>query len=253
MFGAWVLKMVVQVMGFRDPFVPLWEDVSFLLFETFWGTVWMAQGVLIPILAIAFWRATTATPGETAGTSADPARVGRSWLAATVLVLALATTLALSSHAMGVESGRPFFVAADAAHAVAAGSWIGSLGIILTVGRTASGAPLDAELFAAQLRGFSPLAIVSVATLLSMGIVLAWTHLTAPSDLWTTTYGRILSAKIGGSAVVMLLGLANWQRGLPTLGTDVGSRVTHRRAAWEVSLAAIVLLLTAVLVHSPKP
>jgi hypothetical protein len=30
--AAWLLRGVVQVMGFRDPFAPLSEDVSFLLF-----------------------------------------------------------------------------------------------------------------------------------------------------------------------------------------------------------------------------
>lgn len=254
LFGTWVLKMIVQVRGFRDPFVPLWDDVSFLLFETFWGTVWMAQGVIIPLLAVAFWRAGVANPDR--GTKrASPALggVGFSWAAATVLVLSLGATLALSSHAMGVESGRPFIVAADGAHAIAAGAWIGSLGLILTVGRATTGTDLDADLFAAQLRGFSPLAMVSVATLLSMGTVLAWTHLTALSDLWTGTYGRVLSAKIGGSAGVMALGFVNWRKGLPELGTEQGSEATRRRATREVWLAVGVLLLTAVLVHSPKP
>lgn len=251
---AWALKMVVQVRGFRDPFVPLWEDVSFLLFETFWGTVWMAQGVIIPLLAIAFWRAgAAASLGSPEPTAPGLARMGSAWNAVTLLVLALAATLALASHAMGVESGRPFFVTADAAHAIAAGAWIGSLGLILSVGRSNMGAAVDADLFAAQLRGFSPLAIVSVATLLSMGIVLAWTHLTAISDLWTGTYGRVLSAKIGASAGVMALGFVNWRKGLPELESEEGARATRRRAANEVYLAVGVLLLTAVLVHSPKP
>lgn len=254
LLGAWVLKMVVQVRGFRDPFVPLWEDVSFLLFETFWGTVWMAQGVIIPLLTLAFWRARAPKSRDVMGSPAPGlGRVTWEWSVATVLVLALAATLALSSHAMGVESGRPFIVAADALHAIAAGTWIGSLGLILTVGRSAPGTIVDTELFAAQLRGFSPLAILGVATLLSMGIVLAWTHLTTLSDLWTVPYGRVLSAKIGGTAGVMALGFVNWRKGIPALGTEDGARATRRRAVWEVFLAAGVLLLTAVLVHSAKP
>lgn len=248
--AVWMLRMVVQVMGFRDPFVPLSEDVAFLLFDTFWGTVWMAQGAILPLLAVAFWRARGPTHGEGA---VGPFRVSGAWSVATALVLMLVATLALSSHAMGVDSGRPFIVAADAMHALAAGSWIGSLGIILTVGHPAERPEGDVALFAAQLRGFSPLALVSVSTLIAMGVVLAWTHLDVPSSLWTTTYGRILSAKIGLAVTVFAAGLWNWRLGLPYSDTADGAAEVGRRAALEVSLAVGVLFLTAILVHAPKP
>src|SRR6185436_11565279 len=85
---AWALRMVVQVMGFRDPFVPLWDDVSFLLFETFWGTVWMGQGALLPLLIGVFAWARTGSEAA--------------WKASVAPVLGLVATLALASHAMGV-------------------------------------------------------------------------------------------------------------------------------------------------------
>lgn len=247
LLGAWMLRMVVQVMGFRDPFVPLWEDVSFLLFEMFWGTVWMAQGVVLLALGTAFLLARRRAP------TAALAPLAPSWLVAAVLALALVTTLALSGHAMGVESGRPFIVAADALHALAAGTWIGSLVVILTAGRATPAHAGSIGVYAAQLRSFSPMAVVSVATLLTMGVVLAWTHLVALSDLWTMTYGRVLSAKTGLAGAVLAVGLWNWRRGLPGVDTEPGAGTVQHRAAFEVSLALGVLLLTAVLVHSPKP
>ena len=249
--AAWALRMVVQVMGFRDPFVPLSEDVSFLLFETFWGTVWMAQGAILPLLAVAFWRARGPLPEE-AGQGIS-FRISTAWGVALALVLMLVATLALSGHAMGVDSGRPFIVAADALHTLASGSWIGSLGIILTVGHPTERNREDVAVFAAQLRGFSPVAIVSVSTLIAMGVVLAWTHLDVPSSLWTTGYGRILSAKIAVAGLVFAAGLWNWRVGLPTCETSDGAAAVRRRASFEVGLAAGVLLLTAVLVHSVKP
>jgi copper transport protein len=141
----------------------------------------------------------------------------------------------------------------DALHAVTAGSWIGALAVVLIVGRAARGSPVGLDLFAAQIRSFSPLAIVSVTLLLSTGVGLAWSHLTELSQLWTMTYGRVLAAKIGVAAVVLAVGLVNWRRGVPRVETEAGYLETHQRAAWEVGLAAGVLLLTAVLVHSPKP
>jgi putative copper export protein len=247
-FGAWILRMVAQVMGFRDPFVPLWEDVSFLLFETFWGTVWMAQGLIAVLLTGAFLNA--GSRGR--GIAADVGSSNWPWRFATILTIALAATMALSSHAVGLESRRALFVAVDGLHAVAAGSWIGSLALILAVGRQVNGVPAD-DLFAAQIRSFSPMALMSVSVLLSMGIALAWTHLSLVSDLWTMTYGRVLSAKVGMAGAVFAAGFLNWRKGVPALETEAAVRETQRRAAWEVFLAAGVLLLTAVLVHSPKP
>ena len=240
--AAWSLRMVVQVMGFRDPFVPLWEDVSFLLFETFWGTVWMAQGAALPILGAAFWLAR--------GPASVAPRSSWAWWVAGGFVLALVATLALSSHAMGVDSGRSLIVAADAMHTLAAGAWIGSLGIILTAGRWSEP---GGGLFAAQLRRFSQVALVSVVALTSMGVVLSWTHLQTLSDLWTTGYGRVLSAKVGVVVLVLLLGFWNWRTGLRGLDTSDGAAKVQRGAALEVSLALGVLMLTAILVHQAKP
>jgi putative copper export protein len=254
LIGAWLLRMVAQVMGFRDPFVPLQEDVSFLLFETFWGTVWMVQGPIVVLLTLVLWRASTPAPAAGPGSVASGSSSIRwEWLVATLLAVALAATLALSSHAMGVEAWRSLIVTLDGIHALTAGSWIGGLGVILFLGRAPRGAPAVIDLFAAQIRSFSRLAMLSVALLVSTGVVLAWAHLTALADLWTTTYGWVLSAKVGFAAAVLAIGFVNWRQGVPIVDSEVGSRETWRRAAWEVGIAAGVLLLTAVLVHSPKP
>jgi len=254
LIGVWLLRMVVQVRGFRDPFVPLREDITFLLFETFWGTIWIAQGPIVALLAVSFWRAGASAPSAWIdGVPPNPRSMGGPWLAATVLALMLSATLALSSHAMGVESWMPLAVIVDGLHAVTAGSWIGALGVILLVGRGPRRSPAGSDLFAAQIRCFSRLALVSVAVLLSTGVALGWFHLTAIPDLWTTGYGRVLSAKVGVAAAVFAAGFVNWRRGIPALNSESGARVMERRAALEVALAAGVLLLTAVLVHSPKP
>lgn len=236
---AWALRMVVQVMGFRDPFVPLWDDVSFLLFETTWGTVWMAQGAVVPLLIGAFAWARRGSAGA--------------WRAAPAPVLALVATLALASHAMGVDSRRALLVTADGVHALAAGCWIGSLAIIVTVGRPLDGRDAARALFAAQLRAFSPMAMASVSALIAMGATLAWTHLVGLSNLWATGYGRVLMAKVALAGAVCLAGFVNWRRGLAVSDTMDGALAVHRRASLEVGLAAGVLLLTAVLVHSVKP
>jgi putative copper export protein len=188
---------------------------------------------VLPLLLGAFW---WARGGSVAA-----------WRVAGVFALGLVATLAMASHAMGVETARGLFVTADAVHALAAGCWVGSLAIIVTLGRA------DRSLFTAQLRAFSPVAQVSVAALVVMGLLLTWEHVGALSNLWLTGYGRVLSAKVALAGAVMLAGLVNWRRGLVVMDTEEGAAAIRRRSVLEVSLATGVLLLTAVLVHSVKP
>lgn len=249
---AWSLRLVVQVMGFRDPFVPLWDDVSFLLFELFWGTVWMAQGGVLLVLGAVLFLAPGGEALRLEEPTAAPLDVSLFWKLAGLLVVGLATTLAMSGHAMGADSARTLVVAADAMHTLAAGVWIGTLAVIVLTSRGSTGA-MRPVMFGAQIRTFSPLALVSGGTLVLMGIGLSWAHLTAISDLWSTSYGRILSAKVCGAGVVFLLGFLNWRQGVPVSDTDAGATAVRRRAVLEVSLAVGVVLLTAILVHSTKP
>lgn len=246
LLAAWGLRLVVQVMGFRDPFVPLWDDVSLLLFDLFWGTVWMAQGAVLLLLLAAFWRLR-------AERAFDARRVPPLWWGAAALTLGLVTTLALSSHAMGVERARSVVVAADGLHALAAGTWIGSLAVILTAGRPAAPTDSDVAAFGAQLRSFSPMALTSGFVLVLMGTALAWTHVQSFANLWGTTYGRLLASKVGVAALVFGVGFWNWRGGLAISHRPEGAATVWRRASGEVLLAAGVLLLTAVLVHATKP
>ena len=193
---AWALRLYTQLLGFRDPFVPVSEDLSFLVFETFWGTVWMVQGVLLALLAIGFsWVARRGAPdaGIPAriewGSPEPPARLPLSWRGLVLGVVGVVATLALSSHAMSVPSNVPLAVALYGAHTLAAGAWIGSLALILVVGRGPT--------FAAQLRAFSPVAMVSVGILVFAGFILSTQHVMAWENLWGSPYGRVLLLKVG--------------------------------------------------------
>ena len=234
---VWALSLVVQLLGFRDPFVPLSEDLSFLLRETFWGTLWVSQGVILLLLSL--------SPGKLARRHA----LGRTAFA--VLVIALPVTLALSSHAMS-ETGthRIIAVTANASHILAVGAWMGSLMLILLVGSRSGD---QGSLLAAQLRAFSPVALTAVPVLILMGGTLSFYHLSAVQDLWATPYGRVLLGKLLFAGTVLLLGLVNWRLGLPTLDSPTGRRTVRRRAAWEVATAGIVLAFTAVLTGMPSP
>ena len=234
---VWALGLVVQVIRFRDPFAPLVDDVSFLLDNTFWGAVWRVQGALLVVL--------TFSVGRLAGS-----RRGLGWIPGAIGVFALPVTLALSGHAMSLTGNhRIIAVSADALHTMAVGGWIGSLALILTTREPRDGG----SVLAAQLRAFSLVALCAVPVLVAMGTTLSIYHLSAVRDLWSTLYGRVLLGKVLFAGLVLLLGFANWRRGLPTLDTHGGRQTVWRRAAWEVSVAGVVLAFTAVLTGLPSP
>jgi putative copper export protein len=266
---AWGLRLAVQVMEFRDPFAPLGDDVRFLLLETFWGIVWFAQGALLLLLAATFHllsrralkreadEGRTPARGEEAGPAGEGVEmVGPApelpwgWKAAWAGVILLTLTLSLSSHAMSVPFLSPLAVAMDGAHALAAGAWVGTLALILHL---RPGPPHTTPVLAGQLKTFSYLAMGAVTILLIMGSVLAGLHVGVVSNLWASGYGRVFSLKVLAAGGVMVLGFRNWRRGLPVVDTEEGSRSVRRRAAMEVGLAGLVVLLTAILVGTEMP
>jgi len=246
---AWAMRGVLQVIAFRDPFAPLWDDVSLLLFQTVWGTVWMGQGLVVVVLLVTLWLGVRDTTEQDDFTF----RVSPVWWGLVLLVLSLCATLAFSGHAMGADSWRNAALTADGLHTFSAGIWIGTLSVILLDARSTSATDRAPAIFGAQIQRFSPLAMVGVGTLLTMGGALSWTHLTTVSDLWATGYGRILSAKIGLVLLILGLGFWNWRQGVPVSDSAEGGESIRRRGAWEVGFAAGVIILTSILVHSTKP
>ena len=260
---TWLVRLGVQVMEFRDPFAPLRDDVRFLLMETFWGSVWMAQGSLLVFLAGTFHFLARRARGKRErerraleGGEVQEAEAGpgvtlpRTWKGAGTGILLLALTLSLSSHAMSVPLVAPLAVAMDTVHALAAGAWIGTLALIVGLrlpGREGSGA------LAGQLRAFSYLALASVPLLLLTGLMLSGFHVGELRNLWASGYGRVLSLKILTAAGVLLIGFRNWRYGLAQADEEPGARSVRRWAATEVGLAAGVVLLTAILVGMPMP
>lgn len=143
-------------------------------------------------------------------------------------------------------------------HVLAGGLWIGTLAQLVGFGIggvRASRLPDERKgvLVAGMVRGFSPLALGAFALLAVLGVVTAWRHLKHLEALWTTPYGCALLAKLAVVAGVIGLGAYNWKRLTPALGTEAASVALLRSARRELSLAGVVLVLTAVLVSLPSP
>lgn len=252
---VWGLRLPVQILGFRDPFAPLSEDLQFLLAETLWGTLWMIQGIILIALVPLFWVGASGprvvAPRVAWGDPEPPAPLPIRWRMLGAGILGVVATMALSSHAMSVPYNRPLAVVLDGAHILAAGGWLGGLTLILISGM--GGRAAEPSTQAAQFRAFSPVAMVSVGVLLFAGVLLASQHVLAWENLWGSPYGRVLMLKAAITGGVLGMGALNWRRGLPRMDSEEGRLQLKRRARLEILLALVVLGVTAVLTGMPMP
>lgn len=210
-----------------------------LLIRTPWGAGWLVQ-----VAATATWIAALVFFGRS--------RVPGGPLGI-VAATALAFTPALSGHAVA-EGTVAVAVVADALHVVGAGGWLGSLALVLAAGipATAHGAPeRRGAAVAALVHAFSPLALGFAGILVATGGYAAWLHVGSLDALVGTDYGRTLLVKLGVLAVVFGAGAYNFLRVKPTL-EGPGDTVRLRRSSiFELTVAVVVLAVTAVLVATP--
>jgi copper transport protein len=136
------------------------------------------------------------------------AKQGNGWAvpAALVLGLVLAFVDGEASHAI---SSNPVWLGllSNAVHIAAMGIWVGGLVALLAMWRLKEVRSRRDELTGL----FGRLAAASVAELVLSGAIMAWLHLTRPSDLFTTIYGWALTAKLLVILAALLVVLINWR------------------------------------------
>jgi len=143
-------------------------------------------------------------------------------------------------------------------HVLAAGLWIGTLLVLVLAGLTAlfrhePTRDRRGVIAADMVNGFSPLALSMGAVVVVFGVITAWRHLHTFANLWSTPYGYTLIAKLCVVAFVFGLGAWNWRRRRPTLGSEPAAVAIRRSAAAELTVAALVLVITSILVSLPAP
>lgn len=143
-------------------------------------------------------------------------------------------------------------------HVLAAGLWIGTLFVLVTAGlsalfRNESSRERRGVIAADLVNGFSPLALTMGAVVVLFGVITAWRHLHVLSNLWSTPYGITLIVKLVFVAAVFGLGAWNWRRQRPTLGSEPAAAAIRRSATAELTVAGVVLVITALLVSLPAP
>jgi len=143
-------------------------------------------------------------------------------------VLGAASTLSLTGHAAD-WGDVTLSVAVDWLHAVAASAWTGGL-IALALLAGQREAPWSRESLAAVIPRFSRLAGLSLLAVAITGSYNTWTQLGGFSRLWSTTYGRVLVAKLSIVAVLVCLGAVARYALLPRLVPSYAARGIGARA-----------------------
>lgn len=207
-----------------------------------------------------------------AATAALPRLLGRRSAPVVAALVTLAAALLLTFAASGHAVAAPqpaLALSSDVLHLAAMATWLGGL-VVLTLRVLPAH---DGEDLREVMPAFSRVAFSSVCVLAVTGTYRSWSELGVPAALTSTTYGRLLLAKLAAVAVLLALGNLgrNWvharypvtvvhatggvgpgARLAPadeSAATDV-QRLRHSVAA-EVVLAAVVLAITAALVATP--
>jgi putative copper export protein len=167
------------------------------------------------------------------------------------LLLAFAAILpiALTGHA-STGPRHLLALASLSVHLVAVCVWVGGLGA-LTVYALGRGPAL-----AAVVLRYSPIAAACYVAVGLSGVVNAVTRLTAPDQLVTIWYGRLILAKAAAFGLLGLVALGQRRRILPALATDPGESARAafaRLATVEVLLMAATVGIAVALSRTPTP
>jgi len=163
----------------------------------------------------------------------------------------------LSGHTRTMSPAVAGYLA-DALHLIGATLWFGGLiGVVWVVRRRRR----DDDPFGAAeaIATFSGWAASITAVVVVAGIALSWIEVGSFDALTTTTYGRLLLAKVAVVAVVLAVAAWNRFRLVPQVAAaaiedppaddGAGWRRLIRLVRAEVALLAVVLVLTGVLVN----
>lgn len=238
-----LLRGALQVLSFSDPGMPVDTELAIAVLTVGpWGTGWMVQTAAAFILLALSWLL----------------RHDTKRLQLTVALMTLILIVAQSGMGHGVEDfWQPMVLGrlVHGGHLLGAGLWVGTL-LVLAIAVIPSLRGDTAHAALAQvIRRFSGLARLGALLVVLSGVVATVTYVEALSQLWTTTWGLLLLAKLGAFVGIAVLGWINWRVITPRLmaGTPPAARQLRTAVAVEGALALLLLALTAVLVATALP
>lgn len=130
-------------------------------------------------------------------------------------------------------------LASDWVHVLATTTWVGGLAALAVLLLGTAGTERE---FATPAQRFSRIAGWAIAAVLVTGTVNSLLHIDAANQLWTTTWGRLVLAKVALFASIAWLGWRNRRRLLPRL---TGEHLDARKAFRTLALAEVALMAAA--------
>ncbi len=224
-------RVLLQAWGFAEPGEPVLPVARTVLTSTAIGKALLLQAIWAAAAAMAF----------------ASARFGRQrgWSAAAMSVLVLAVVPGLTGHAAAAEQ-RTIALVAATVHVIGVGIWIGGLFHLWRITGPASEATL-----ARMLQAFHAVALTGAAMVGLSGLTHVFLQVRSPSQLWTTTWGVLLLAKLTVLGGVIALGYRHWRGGESMLGS--GTREALRRSIGREALLALVVLAITGILTSTSP
>ena len=226
-YSATVLGLVVRLLShtfaaFGDEWRSV-ESLRVIALESRWGSGWQLQAACAAAALLSAFLI--------------PKHPQIGWPTATLAAIAGGLAAPLLGHAAGSATRMAF----HGLHILGGGVWLGALAAIVVVGPRA-----------ALLVRFTPLALAGATIVVLAGLVMAVEYVAAVSNLWSTTYGRVLALKLAIFAGVLACGYLNWR----TWGHSRGDSIPEesgRLAVVESCCAAAILIVTSLLTELEHP
>ena len=209
-----------------------------------------AQAAAVPVSRLGIHTAVDFALHTTAGRSGlfSAVAAGLVCLAVVAAPRSVSTNVAVAGFAAAGVAARPLTGhlsesalggVAVAVHTLAAALWCGVLAaLVLTVEHRGQ--------WARVLPRFSQLSLLCVAALLVGGVLGAAVTIGSPSQLYATGYGRLLSAKVVVTVVLVVLAYRNRTMWLPAARSHRATAVVSRsRSLFELAIMAVALTLAA--------
>jgi putative copper export protein len=138
-------------------------------------------------------------------------------------------------------------IPAKIVHLLAGSVWLGGLLWLSWTYRR------DMTAFRIEARRVSFIALLAWLAVAASGVGQAYLFLDGPRDLVSTSYGRLVSAKIAGLLILTLLGAYNRFRLVPYLDDSRRGRKLSRSITQELAVVAAIILVSGFLANVPIP
>jgi len=178
-------------------------------------------------------------------------RFGQAWsIDAETCVIAMVLIAPSLTHAGVAHELLLLNYAVDIAHGAAAGAWVGALALVTILVHKYRTHPDGAARSAALFTAFHPVAVIAAPTVFVTGLATAWLRMGVPEGIANPTYSGLFVAKLLLAGVVGYFGAGHSKLVTKRIAA-VAPDAVRRTLFAEVTFAAVVLLLTAVLVGTP--